>query len=55
MEEANRLKYPLYLGATALQLFQLAALRGWGDEPDVAILKIWEAAGSDGVWFPKDK
>lgn len=50
MEEANRIKYPLHLGGTALQLFQLAKLRGLGAEPDVAVLKIWE--GED-VWFPR--
>jgi len=51
MEEANKLKYPLHLAGTALQLFQLAAMRGWGKEPEVAICGLWE--GADGPFFPR--
>jgi len=45
MEEANRMKYPLHLAGTALQLFQLAALKGFGKEPDLAVSRIWDGAG----------
>ena len=50
IEEANRMKYPLTLAGTALQLFQLASTRGLGKEPDVAITRIWD--GVDGPLFP---
>lgn len=50
MEEANRMKYPLHLAGTALQLFQLAAVRGLGKESDVSIFRVWE--GVDGPVFP---
>ncbi|QSZ37555.1 hypothetical protein DSL72_008653 [Monilinia vaccinii-corymbosi] len=43
IEEASRVKYPLHLTASALQLLQLASARGLGDEPDVAIAKIWDS------------
>lgn len=43
IEEASRIKYPLYLAGTALQLFQLATTRGLGKEPDVAISRIWDS------------
>jgi 3-hydroxyisobutyrate dehydrogenase len=43
IEEASRIKYPLHLAGTALQLFQLATTRGLGKEPDVAILRIWDS------------
>ncbi|PQE28055.1 hypothetical protein CJF32_00005815 [Rutstroemia sp. NJR-2017a WRK4] len=43
VEEASRLKYPLHLTATALQLFQLAAATGSADDPDVSIAKIWDS------------
>jgi 3-hydroxyisobutyrate dehydrogenase len=42
VEEASRLKYPLHLTATALQLFQLAAATGSADDPDVSIARIWD-------------
>lgn len=41
MEEANRIKYPLHLAGTALQLFQFASYQSLGREPDVAVSKIW--------------
>ena len=53
MEEANRLKYPLHLAGTALQLFQLAALKGFGTEPDLAVSRIWD--GADGPLFPRSR
>jgi 3-hydroxyisobutyrate dehydrogenase len=51
MEEANKLKFPLHLTGTALQLFQLVQLKGQGTEPDVAISSLW--SGVDGTLFPK--
>lgn len=51
IEAAHDLKYPLPLASTALQLFQLAELRGWGKEEDLAIVKIWD--GEDGALFPR--
>ncbi|KAH8598277.1 NAD binding domain of 6-phosphogluconate dehydrogenase-domain-containing protein [Bisporella sp. PMI_857] len=51
IQEANRIKYPLHLAATALQLFQLVALRGSGKEPDLAVSRIWD--GPDGPLFPR--
>ncbi|KAN0090355.1 NAD binding domain of 6-phosphogluconate dehydrogenase domain containing protein [Hyaloscypha variabilis] len=41
IEEANKLKYPLHLGGTALQLFELVSLRGLGKEPDLAVSRVW--------------
>ncbi|KAA8574948.1 hypothetical protein MFRU_002g03990 [Monilinia fructicola] len=43
IEEASRVKYPLHLTATALQILQLASARGLGDEPDIAVAKIWDS------------
>ncbi|APA09401.1 hypothetical protein SS1G_12199 [Sclerotinia sclerotiorum 1980 UF-70] len=43
IEEASRVKFPLHLAATALQILQLASARGFGDEPDVAVAKIWDS------------
>ncbi|RAL59915.1 hypothetical protein DID88_000542 [Monilinia fructigena] len=43
IEEASQIKYPLHLTATALQILQLASARGFGDEPDVAVAKIWDS------------
>lgn len=51
IEEANKIKYPLHLGGTALQLFQLASMRGLGKEPDLAISRVWDSVG--GPFFPK--
>ena len=51
MEEGNRMKYPLHLTGTALQLCQLAEMRGLGKEPDVAIFRIWD--GAEGALFPR--
>ncbi|CZR58107.1 related to 3-hydroxyisobutyrate dehydrogenase, mitochondrial precursor [Phialocephala subalpina] len=51
IEEANKLKYPLNLAGTALQLFQLASLKGFGKDPDVAIARIWD--GPKGPLFPR--
>lgn len=48
IEEAGRIKYPLHLTATALQILQLAHARGLGEEPDVAVAKIWDGQ----VTFP---
>jgi len=48
VEEANRMKFPLHLAGTALQLFQLASLKGLGSEPDVAVSQLWN--GADGPW-----
>ncbi|TVY51421.1 L-threonate dehydrogenase [Lachnellula cervina] len=53
VEAAQQLKYPLPLSGTALQLLQLASLRGLGKEPDVAISRIWD--GVDGPLFPGSK
>jgi len=53
IEAAQQLKYPLPLSATALQLLQLASLRGLGKEPDVAVSRIWD--GLDGPLFPGSK
>jgi len=50
MEEANKLKFPLHLAGTALQLFQLASMRGLGKEPDIAVARVWD--GGDGPLFP---
>jgi 3-hydroxyisobutyrate dehydrogenase len=49
IEVASGMKYPLHLAGTALQLYQLAAVRGLGQEPDVAIYRVWE--GVDGELF----
>ena len=43
------MKFPLHLTGTALQLLQLAEMRGLGKEPDVAISRIWDDA--DGPLF----
>lgn len=43
IEEASRIKYPLHLAATALQILQLASARGFGDEPDIAVVKVWDS------------
>jgi 3-hydroxyisobutyrate dehydrogenase len=51
IEEANRLKYPLHLTGTALQLCQLAESRGFGKEPDLAVSRIWD--GAEGAVFPR--
>jgi len=40
------MKYPLHLGGTALQLFQLAAMQGMGNEPDLAVSRIWDGVDS---------
>jgi 3-hydroxyisobutyrate dehydrogenase len=45
------MRYPLHLAGTALQLFELASLRGFGKEPDVAVSRIWDSA--DGPLFPR--
>ena len=45
------MRYPLHLAGTALQLFELASLRGFGKEPDVAVSRIWD--GVDGPLFPR--
>ncbi|KUJ15291.1 uncharacterized protein LY89DRAFT_648509 [Mollisia scopiformis] len=52
IEEANRLKYPLHLAGTALQLFELASMKGQGKEPDVAIVRIWD--GPNGPLYPRE-
>lgn len=51
--EASKMKYPLHLGGTALQLLELAALKGLGKEPDVAVSQLWD--GVDGSLFPRLK
>ncbi|KAI9046607.1 hypothetical protein LZ554_009350 [Drepanopeziza brunnea f. sp. 'monogermtubi'] len=51
VEEAHRMKYPLHLTGTALQLFQLAKLKGLGSEPGIAVSKVWDRA--EGPWFPR--
>ena len=53
VEAAQKLKYPLPLAGTALQLFQLASLRGLGKEPDVAVSRIWD--GVNRPLFPGSK
>jgi 3-hydroxyisobutyrate dehydrogenase len=50
IDEASRMKSPLHLAGTALQLFQLAAVRGLGQEADVAVYRVWD--GADGPVFP---
>ena len=45
------MKFPLHLTGTALQLLQLAEMRGLGKEPDVAVSRIWD--GVDGPLFPQ--
>lgn len=45
------MKYPLHLAGTALQLFQLASMKGLGKEPDVAVSRIWD--GANGRLFAK--
>jgi 3-hydroxyisobutyrate dehydrogenase len=47
------MNYPLHLTSTALQLLQLAALRGLGKEPDIAVSKIWD--GLERETFPRAK
>ncbi|OWP05619.1 hypothetical protein B2J93_1668 [Marssonina coronariae] len=42
VEEAHKLRYPLHLTGTALQLFQLAKLRGLGREPATAVSRVWD-------------
>jgi 3-hydroxyisobutyrate dehydrogenase len=44
------MRYPLPLTGTALQVFQLAAVRGLGQESDVAICRVWDGTG--GRVFP---
>jgi len=51
IDEAAKMKYPLHLGGTALQLFQLAAMRGLGNEPDLVVSRIWD--GVDGPLFQR--
>ncbi|KAH9220032.1 NAD binding domain of 6-phosphogluconate dehydrogenase-domain-containing protein [Leptodontidium sp. 2 PMI_412] len=51
VEEAHKLKYPLHLTGTALQLFQLAKLKGLGKEPGIAVSRVWD--GVDGPLFPR--
>ncbi len=51
IEEANKLKYPLHLAGTALQLFQLVSMKGLGKEPDVSVARIWD--GVEGPLFPR--
>lgn len=53
LTQANALKFPLHLTSTALQLLQLAVLRGLSDEPDLAVSKIWDGAGDEGILFPR--
>lgn len=42
VEEAHKMRYPLPLTGTALQLFQLAQLKGLGMEPEIAVSKVWD-------------
>ncbi|KAK0103630.1 hypothetical protein ONS95_005642 [Cadophora gregata] len=51
VEEAHKLKYPLHLTGTALQLFELAKLKGLGKEPGIAVSKVWDSV--DGPYFPR--
>ncbi|RDW74934.1 hypothetical protein BP6252_06076 [Coleophoma cylindrospora] len=51
LEYAAKIKYPLHLGGTALQIFHMAAQQGLAEEPDVAIVKIWD--GASGAYFPR--
>lgn len=51
--EASRMKYPLHLAWTALQLFQLAAVRGFGKDADVAVCRVWD--GVEEPTFPARK
>ncbi|CAG8960644.1 hypothetical protein HYFRA_00013522 [Hymenoscyphus fraxineus] len=53
LTQANALKFPLHLASTALQVLQLAVLKGLGDEPDLAVSKIWDGVGEEGVLFPR--
>ena len=51
VEGAQKLKYPLHLTGTALQLFELAKLKGLGKEPGIAVSKVWDSV--DGPYFPR--
>ncbi|PVH80276.1 hypothetical protein DL98DRAFT_491740 [Cadophora sp. DSE1049] len=51
VEEAHKLKYPLHLTGTALQIFELAKLKGLGKEPGIAVSKVWDSV--DGPYFPR--
>ncbi|KAH7397674.1 NAD binding domain of 6-phosphogluconate dehydrogenase-domain-containing protein [Cadophora sp. MPI-SDFR-AT-0126] len=51
VEQAHKLKYPLHLTGTALQLFELAKLKGLGKEPAIAVSKVWDSV--DGPYFPR--
>jgi len=50
---AQKLKYPVPLAGTALQLLQQTSLRGFGKEPDVAVSRIWDSI--DGPLFRGSK
>jgi len=51
IDEAAKIKYPLNLAATALQLFQLAALKGLEDEAEISLVRIWDGSGE--AFFPQ--
>ncbi|KAG9237633.1 NAD binding domain of 6-phosphogluconate dehydrogenase-domain-containing protein [Amylocarpus encephaloides] len=50
---ANALKYPLHLASAVLQILQLAALKGYGAEPDLAASRVWD--GPEGAMYPGSK
>jgi len=54
IEVAHQMRYPLPIAGTALQLFQLAELKGFGKEPDLAVSRVWDGTGEyhAGALFP---
>jgi len=42
VELASKMKFPLYLTTTALQMFQSIKAKGWGEESVASIVKFWE-------------
>ena len=46
IEVAHQMRYPLHLAGTALQLFQLAELKGFGKDPDLAVSRVWDGNGA---------
>ncbi|KAL2069844.1 hypothetical protein VTL71DRAFT_14523 [Oculimacula yallundae] len=51
VDEAHKIRYPLHLAGTALQLFELAKLKGFGKEPAIAVSKVWDSV--EGPFFPR--
>ncbi|CZT45929.1 related to 3-hydroxyisobutyrate dehydrogenase, mitochondrial precursor [Rhynchosporium secalis] len=51
LEEAHKIRYPLHLTGTALQIFELAKLKGFGKEPAIAVSRVWDSV--EGPYFPR--